>query len=222
MVPAPSPLKCSDMALPQTHCAHAGSTRETLPGFRDLVAKQLLDIVKGGTIKSFSWSSAFICGHRCPLPLSCVLHNPNCNMQCFVMQERVGVLSCCSLGILLNIPASVLIPLPSLFRSSRLLFWTSTYVGLFVKALGKLLIINPATIMINQAAPPSQKGAVNGASSTLGALSRAAGPALGGGIWGVLADVKFPLHQFVPFVLMAFGALLARFAVSFIPSRSKH
>ena len=139
----------------------------------------------------------------------------------FILQERVGVLACCSLGIMLNIPASILIPLPSLFIANRALFWTSTYIGLFVKALGKLLIINPATILINQAAPVSQKGAVNGASSTLGALSRAAGPALGGGVWGMLADVRFPLHQFVPFVLMAGGALLSRFALNFVPSHGK-
>ena len=134
------------------------------------------------------------------------------------------MLSCCALGIMLNIPASILIPLPSLFLSIRWLFWASTYVGLFVKALGKLLVINPATILINEAAPTSQKGAVNGASSALGALSRAAGPALGGGAWGALADAEFPFHQFVPFGLMAGSALLTRLALVYTsgPSSSRH
>lgn len=141
---------------------------------------------------------------------------------CCGEQEKVGVLSCCALGIMLNIPASILIPLPSLFLSTRWLFWTSTYIGLFVKALGKLLVINPATILINQAAPSSQKGAVNGASSTLGALSRAAGPALGGGVWGTLADAEFPLHQFVPFGLMAGSAVLTRLALLYIPDQGRH
>ena len=69
------------------------------------------------------------------------------------MQARVGVLACCGLGILLNIPAALVMPLPSLVLSIRWLFWVLIYGGSLLKAVAKLLALTPSTILINQAAP---------------------------------------------------------------------
>ena len=69
------------------------------------------------------------------------------------MQARVGVLACCGVGIMLNIPAALVMPLPSLVRSIRWLFWVLVYGGSMLKAFAKLLALTPSTILINQTAP---------------------------------------------------------------------
>ncbi|KAK9841098.1 hypothetical protein WJX84_008471 [Apatococcus fuscideae] len=124
-------------------------------------------------------------------------------------QARVGVLACCGSGILLNIPAALVMPLPSLVLSVGWLFWVLVYGGSLLKAAAKLLALTPSTILINQAAPRSQIGAVNGAGNTLGSFSRAAGPALAGVVWGQMAELHFWGHQFVPFGVVGVAAMVA-------------
>ena len=65
----------------------------------------------------------------------------------------MGVLACCGCGILLNIPAALVMPLPSLVLSVSWLFWVLVYGGSLLKAAAKLLALTPSTILINQAAP---------------------------------------------------------------------
>lgn len=61
-------------------------------------------------------------------------------------------------------------------------------------------------ILVNNVAPPHQMGRVNGAGQMLASLARAAGPFVGGLLWGL--SVKFsgiPGHQFLVYMIVGCG-----------------
>ena len=71
--------------------------------------------------------------------------------------------------------------------------------------------------MVNSAAPRDAMGAVNGFGQGLASFVRAAGPALGGLMWGLSTTVKAPAHQFLPFACVAVGFVATQMLYALLP-----
>lgn len=72
-------------------------------------------------------------------------------------------------------------------------------------------------IMVNSAAPRNAMGAVNGFGQGMACFVRAAGPALGGLMWGLSTTVHFAGSQFLPFMCVAVGFLATQTLYMLLP-----
>lgn len=115
-------------------------------------------------------------------------------------QKRWGHRKCCKIGLLLSIPASLLLPFAHTFVQTQWATQACMFVGIGVRSIAKIMALSSSTIIINTVAPMKQIGSVNGASQTLNALARAVGPFVAGIVWGLCADSGIPGKQYVPFL----------------------
>ena len=120
-------------------------------------------------------------------------------------QKRWGYKMCCKIGLLITIPASLIIPFAHTFVRMQWLTQICMFVGIGVRSIAKIMALASSTIIINTIAPRKQIGSVNGASQSLNALARAIGPFVAGILWGFSADSAIPGKQYLPFLASIVG-----------------
>lgn len=125
------------------------------------------------------------------------------------LHTRFGGIWCCNVGLYLTAPMALVIPSSSFpWAPSSFTMW----VAMGLKAIAGTMSFTSSIIMVNSVAPKGSLGAVNGVGQTLASAVRAAGPALGGILWGSSLVLFKSMgtdpwgHQFLPF---AFGAVVA-------------
>lgn len=131
-------------------------------------------------------------------------------------QKRFGQLTCCKLGLLGAIPSSMLVPASSAFLPSQPLVQSCLVLALCIRSVAKIMSLSSSTILINTVAPMSQIGAVNGASQTLAALARAAGPAIGGNVWATFSKLTTAGVQYLPFAAIVVGIAATELLYAFV------
>ncbi len=131
-------------------------------------------------------------------------------------QKRWGYRKCCKIGLLLSIPASLLLPFAHTFVQTQWATQACMFVGIGVRSIAKIMALASSTIIINLVAPMKQIGSVNGASQTLNALARAIGPFFAGIVWGLCADSGLPGKQYIPFLASIVGVIATNILYMYI------
>lgn len=134
------------------------------------------------------------------------------------LRSKLGTRNTCRTGLLGSSFMAILIALPSAVLARHKA--ASIAMLAAVVAFQDLCANNAFTssmIMVNTAAPRKSMGAVNGLGQALACFVRAAGPALGGILWGLSTIVPIAGHQFLPFACVSFAFLATQTLYTLLP-----
>ncbi|KAI9775389.1 MAG: hypothetical protein M1839_001244 [Geoglossum umbratile] len=124
------------------------------------------------------------------------------------MQARIGTLWSYRIALVIFPAAYIVAPYLALLPDHGIFRWFAISVVLFLQVMSRTFAIPSSVILLTNVAPsPSTLGTIHGAGNMLASLSRAAGPAAGGWVfgWGMEKGV-------VGVVWWAYLALIAGFA----------
>ncbi len=126
------------------------------------------------------------------------------------VQQRLGVLGCARLGLLLTVPSCVLaFPMATLL-SSHAAQQVMFFAGAAARAVVGILAFTSSIVAVNLCSPRGQMGVVNGVGQSASAFMRAAAPACAGMLWS--AVMRLPVvgvRSFAAFSVVGGVALLA-------------
>ncbi|BDA43547.1 Uncharacterized membrane protein YCR023C at N-terminal half [Coccomyxa sp. Obi] len=130
--------------------------------------------------------------------------------------KAVGGVWCTRWGMLLIVPAALLVPLATLFAHNKTAVMAQLFFAMAVNSVADTSAYSGSNVLINAAAPPGVTGAVNGAGQAISAGARAFGPFLGGLAWSLSISAGFPGHQFLVFAGLAIIAFFYQFTYALV------
>lgn len=133
------------------------------------------------------------------------------------LARHYGAVRCVQCAILAAGPLYLATPFCSLLLAQPLLEWALLLATVFGRAVVVGTGFVSAIVLLTNSAPPKSMGAVVGIGHSFSSLFRAGAPALGGVLWSLSLHLKFPLHQFLAWVLVAVMSALTYSYASCLP-----
>lgn len=130
------------------------------------------------------------------------------------LQRALGVAAMTRGALRLSAPLAMAMPAASLLAPDKAAVLGALVVVCLLRSALGTSVFTSSAIMVNAAAPPGQLGAVNGFGSSIVALLRGLGPALGGWLWSATLALGVPCHQYVTYAVVAAGLLATSFLYS--------
>ena len=110
---------------------------------------------------------------------------------------------CCQVGLVAQLPLILCYPLLLYVRRAHPAAGYALFSVVFsLQQAVTGTSFTSSSLMINEASPRPQIGAVNGAGHTLGSFTRALGPGIGGALWSFSLTAFSRGGQFIPFALV--------------------
>eukprot|EP00002_Diphylleia_rotans_P020098 TRINITY_DN3893_c0_g1_i7.p1 TRINITY_DN3893_c0_g1~~TRINITY_DN3893_c0_g1_i7.p1 ORF type:complete len:495 (+),score=110.87 TRINITY_DN3893_c0_g1_i7:52-1536(+) len=123
------------------------------------------------------------------------------------VQEKLGILGSLRYGMLVRIPLFILPVLATLSDNLDPLLWTILIVVTSIVAMGLESSYVSVQVFLGNCTVAQQRGAANAVGVLFAAVVRFIGPLMGGVLWSLSEQYRFPMHEYFVFTLVSIHAI---------------